>query len=124
MLSCYSEIRDVDGLQCDLPHKPYCCDCLEAGVAIRPLKTALRHKYIELNPPHVKKFLTFDLDYPSWPYIADDVFLPRPLWYVENTDIFDFNKFLFTRRKSDKIFLKIKKRPVHSPKLSDLSLTK
>ena len=86
MLTCYSEIRDVDGLQCDLPHKPYCSDCLEAGVAIRPLMTALRHKYIELNPPHVKKFLTFDLDYPSWPYVADDFFLPRPLWYVENTD--------------------------------------
>ena len=57
MLTCYSEIRDVDGLQCDLPHKPYCSDCLEAGVAIRPLMTALRHKYIELNPPHVKKFI-------------------------------------------------------------------
>ncbi len=86
MLTCFSKISDVDGLKCDLPHKPYCSNRLDNGLSIRPVRTALRHKYIELNPPHVKKFLTFDLDYPSWPYVADDFDLPQPLWYVENTE--------------------------------------
>lgn len=86
MLTCYSEIQEVSALLDDLPYKPYCSNDLKTGLLIRPRSVAIGQKYIELNPPHVKKFLTFDLDYPSWPYVADDVFLPQPLWYVENRE--------------------------------------
>ena len=62
MLTCYSEIQEVSALLDDLPYKPYCSNDLKTGLLIRPSSVAIGQKYIELNPPHVKKFLTFDLE--------------------------------------------------------------
>ncbi|MBQ9895869.1 MAG: replication initiation protein [Synergistaceae bacterium] len=86
MLECYDEIANVNELLKALPYRPYCSDRLERGLMIRPLKDALPHKYIELNPPHLVKFITFDIDYECWPYVSDDVFLPRPLFFVGNRE--------------------------------------
>ena len=80
----YREIEDATVLQKELPPKPYCTDDLKTGLRIRPRETALTKKYIQLNPPHQKVFLTFDLDYPTWAYVAEDVSLPQPIWCVGN----------------------------------------
>lgn len=80
----YCEIEDTAILQEKLPAKPYCSDKLESGLRIRPRATALKKRYIQLNPPHQKVFLTFDLDYNTWAYVADDVNLPQPIWCVGN----------------------------------------
>ena len=80
----YSEIEDARILQEELPQKPYCSDELKTGLRIRPLATALTKRYIQLNPPHQRVFLTFDLDYRTWAYVAEDVSLPQPIWCVGN----------------------------------------
>ena len=80
----YREIKDAVALQGELPPKPYCTDDLKTGLRIRPRTTALTKRYIQMNPPHQRVFLTFDLDYPTWAYVADDVSLPQPLWCVGN----------------------------------------
>ena len=81
----YSKIEDATILQEELPPKPYCSDELKTGLRIRPRSTALTKRYIQLNPPHQRRFLTFDLDYPTWAYVAEDVNLPQPIWCVGNT---------------------------------------
>ncbi len=81
---CYREIRDLIILQEELPPKPYCSDDLKTGLRIRPRSTALTKRYIQLNPPHQKVFLTFDLDYCTWSCIAREVDLPQPIWCVGN----------------------------------------
>ena len=80
----YREIEDATILQEELPSKPYCSDDLKTGLRIRPRATALTKKYIQLNPPHQRVFLTFDLDYRTWAYVAEDVSLPQPIWCVGN----------------------------------------
>ena len=84
MLTCYREIADVTSLQEMLPDKPYCSDDLKTGLLVRPREMALAKKYIQLNPPHQRVFLTFDLDYRTWAYVADDCNLPQPIWCVGN----------------------------------------
>lgn len=81
----YREIEDATTLQEELPAKPYCSDELKTGLRIRPRATALTKRYIQLNPPHQRVFLTFDLDYQTWAYVAEDVSLPQPIWCVGNT---------------------------------------
>ena len=80
----YREIEDTIILQESLPPKPYCSDELKTGLRIRPRATALAKRYIQLNPPHQRVFLTFDLDYRTWAYVAEDVSLPQPIWCVGN----------------------------------------
>lgn len=67
-----------------IPKKPYATDKLENGLQILPREIALKRKYIELNTPHQKRFITFDLDYDTWPLEAEDLNLPNPLYFVQN----------------------------------------
>ena len=85
MLECYQKIQQVDKLKKELPPKPYCTDDLNRGLKIRTRATALKKRYIQLNPPYQKRFITFDLDYDTWAYVAEDFDLPQPIWCVGNT---------------------------------------
>ena len=84
MLECYEEIRQVNRLKKELPPKPYCTNDLKRGLKIRTRAVALKKRYIQMNPPHQKRFITFDLDYETWAYVAEDFNLPQPLWCVGN----------------------------------------
>lgn len=91
MLTCYTEIANAKELQNQLPNKPYCSDNLKYGMRVRPREFALTQRYIQLNPPHMKVFLTFDLDYDAGiNYLTggvcavEDEGLPQPMWYVVN----------------------------------------
>ncbi|MDY6411342.1 MAG: replication initiation protein [Synergistales bacterium] len=91
---CYDsegrEIEDVNELKELLPVKPFCSrgdgrgDLSRYGLRILPRELALKKAYIQLNPPHMQIFMTFDLDYSTWVYISEDVNLPLPLWCVGN----------------------------------------
>ena len=63
-----SPINSLEELKNFLPCRPYCSNALETGLFIRPKEKALQTRYIQLNPPNMVKFLTFDIDYccPSW----------------------------------------------------------
>ena len=78
-----TKISNVDEIKKKLPYKPYCADILKHGLKIFPREEALKQKYIQLNPPDMKIFITFDLDYDTWPFVNDDVSLPPPLWFVQ-----------------------------------------
>ncbi len=47
-----------------LPKRPYCTNDLQAGLKIRPLSTALKYRYIQLNHL-VVNYLIFDIDRPG-----------------------------------------------------------
>lgn len=73
-----------------LPEKPYASDKLKYGLRIMTREEALKKKYIELNPVHVKKFITFDIDYDIrkdeiW-YFEEEMNMPAPYWTVVNPE--------------------------------------
>ena len=67
-----------------LPRKPYCTNDLSLGLRIRPLETALKCLYIQVNPPGVCWVMVFDLDYNAGWTVAHGAGLPLPTWQVEN----------------------------------------
>ena len=70
-----------------LPEKPYSSDKLMNGLRILPREVALKRKYIELNPFHMKKFITFDLDYDvDWLDAAKEFNIKPPFWEVINLE--------------------------------------
>ena len=70
-----------------LPLKPYASDKLANGLRILPREKAIKKKYIELNPVHIRKFLTFDVDYDvTWVDIAKDFNIVEPHWTVINRE--------------------------------------
>lgn len=68
----------------DLPRKPYCSDDLAFGVKIRPLKTALRSPYIQVNPPHLRMWIVFDVDRPNAGLAWIDGNVTMPNWTARN----------------------------------------
>lgn len=69
-----------------LPHRPYCSEDLEYGVKIRPLTTALQLPYLQLNPPHLRFWMVFDIDRPGAALAWEDANLPRPAWAAVNRE--------------------------------------
>ena len=86
MISEYAYSLDIDDLfQRLLPPKPYCSDNLKKGLLIRPRNTAMKKKYIQLNPPHQIAFMVIDIDYRvDYAIIAEDCNLPNPMFCVVN----------------------------------------
>lgn len=67
-----------------LPRKPYCTDDLSHGIRPRSYKTAITRRYIQVNPPHLRTFLLFDLDYAGAALAWEDNNLPMPAWAAVN----------------------------------------
>lgn len=73
-------------LQERMPKKPYCTDDLQLGIRPRSYKTAITHRYVQVNPPHLRHFLLFDLDYSGAAIAWEDANLPMPAWAAMNRD--------------------------------------
>lgn len=73
-------------LQERIPHKPYCTDDLSYGIRPRSYKTAITRRYIQVNPPHLRTFLLFDLDYAGAALAWEDNNLPMPAWAAINRE--------------------------------------
>ena len=67
-----------------LPHKPYCTDDFAAGLKIRPKSTAIKHRYLQLNPPGILSFMLFDLDFAESAFAFERHDLPHPTFIVIN----------------------------------------
>lgn len=67
-----------------LPRKPYCADDFAHGVQIRSLKQALSCPYIQINPPHLRFWLVFDIDREDGAAAWIDADLPCPAWTTQN----------------------------------------
>lgn len=79
-------------LQADLfqsdrwPHKPYCSDDLASGIYPRTLASAIKRKYIQANPPHLRVWSIYDLDYQGAAVAWERADLPAPSWATVNRD--------------------------------------
>jgi Replicase family/Primase C terminal 1 (PriCT-1) len=69
-----------------VPKRPYCSDELGEGLKIRSREAALRHRYMQHNPPHQLAFLVFDFDRAGAMVAANDCGLPEPSWVTENRE--------------------------------------
>jgi len=67
-----------------LPRKPYCSDDATASM-IRTTEHAVRHSYIQHNPPHLICWLVFDLDHKNALYQWYDAHLPPPAFITIDT---------------------------------------
>jgi len=61
-----------------LPHKPYCADDLGYGSRIRPLESALKKRYIQINPPTHQHWLCVDVDRAGGAFAWEEAGLPCP----------------------------------------------
>jgi hypothetical protein len=68
-----------------MPRRPYCSDDLGNGLKIRGIDIALKHKYIQPNPPGLKYWLVFDIDRPG-AALAWENGLPPPNWVATNPE--------------------------------------
>lgn len=66
-----------------LPRKPYCANDLRAGLKIRPLKTALKFRYIQFNHLIINS-LIFDVDRPGAALAWEDGNVATPNIVVVN----------------------------------------
>lgn len=73
-----------DFLTTRLPYKPYCSDELSAGIKPRKLLQALERRYIQLNPPHLRWFMVFDVDREGAAFAWEEAGLPHPTWIAIN----------------------------------------
>lgn len=71
-------------LQERIPHKPYCTDDLTLGIRPRSYAHAIKRRYIQVNPPHLRVFMLFDLDYAGAALAWEDNNLPMPAWAAIN----------------------------------------
>lgn len=69
-----------------LPHRPYCTEDLQYGVRIRPLKAALKLPYLQINPPHLRMWMLFDVDREGAALAWEDANLPAPAWAAVNRE--------------------------------------
>lgn len=67
-----------------LPHRPYCTEDLQYGIRMRPLRTALSLPYIQVNPPHLRMWMLFDVDREGAAIAWEDAHLPAPAWAAVN----------------------------------------
>lgn len=69
-----------------MPTKPYCCDCHEEGLKIRPKKTAIKYRHIQHNSPAFVSYLAFDIDHALAWFSWKDEGLPSPHWIALNPE--------------------------------------
>lgn len=61
------------------PRKPYCSEDKGAH-NIRTLRHAIKHPYIQANPPHLRVWSIYDIDRAGAALAWDDANLPPPAW--------------------------------------------
>lgn len=69
-----------------LPRKPRCTNDLSYGTVVRPLKIAIRMKYIQPNPPGIVSYLAFDIDRHDAGAAWLDSNAPRPSFIIKNPE--------------------------------------
>jgi hypothetical protein len=71
-----------------LPRSPYCTDDRQDGLVIRPLRTAIKKRYIQFNPPHALYWIVLDIDMPIIGSLTMSKIIegeiPQPNFLVEN----------------------------------------
>lgn len=67
------------------PRRPYCSDDKTARL-IRSLSSAIKHPYIQANPPHLRVWSIHDVDREGGAVAWEDAMLPPPTWAAVNRE--------------------------------------
>lgn len=70
----------------NLPYNPYSTDDLFWGIKPRRREKALQKRYIQLNTPHLRKFMIFDVDRPDALRAWYKAGLEAPTWTAINPE--------------------------------------
>ena len=62
------------------PNRPYCTHDLTDGLRIRGREQALKLPYLQVNPPHLRFWMTHDIDREGAAFAWHDADLPSPSW--------------------------------------------
>lgn len=81
-----SHRRFIDDFLIPLPNRPYCADDLAEGLRIRPLETAKKCRYLQINPPTQQHYLVFDVDREGAAFAWEDGHLAPPNYAAINTE--------------------------------------
>lgn len=68
------------------PHRPYCSNDYGYGMRVRSLKDALKHQYIQANPPYMRIWSIYDVDRPGGGLAWETTNLPPPSWVSVNKE--------------------------------------
>lgn len=82
--ACSKQIDLFEDSDSRWPRKPFCTDDLETGIYPRRLASAIKRKYIQANPPHLRVWSIYDLDYSGAAMVWQDENLPPPSWSTVN----------------------------------------
>jgi hypothetical protein len=69
-----------------MPDKPYCSNDLSSGLIVRPKDQALKHKYIQHNPPKQVQAIVIDIDHDQSFNAADENNVQLPSLMVLNPE--------------------------------------
>lgn len=83
-MSALAECGQLSLLTDRLPQRPYCSADLQYGVQIRSLNAALKLPYLQINPPHLRMWMLFDVDRTGAALAWEDANLPAPAWAAVN----------------------------------------
>lgn len=76
----------IDEILTPLPHRPYCSDDLADGLRIRPLQTAKKRRYLQINPPTQQHYLIFDVDRQGAAFAWEDCNVAPPNYAAINPE--------------------------------------
>ncbi|WP_235985960.1 replication initiation protein [Acinetobacter baretiae] len=68
----------------NLAPKPYCSYGKGTATLIRSKRCAVKFPLIQVNPPHIVRYLVFDIDAPDAYLHFSDAELPVPTWIAKN----------------------------------------
>lgn len=70
----------------NLPKRPYCTDYKGSPLLIRQRKSAIKRRYIQANPPHLRFWLLFDMDCHNGAYAWHNAGLASPNFTTTNRE--------------------------------------
>lgn len=80
-MNCNIEINEISVFTGKrLPKRPLCSDDLSTGSWYERQHRAIERRYIQVNPPGVSLWLTFDIDRPAGGLAWQEAGLPPPAW--------------------------------------------
>lgn len=78
--------KQLELFEAHLPRRPWCADDYRFGVKVRAAMEAVRFRYVQPNPPWLKRWIVFDADYDGaaigWRYLD----APAPNIVAENRE--------------------------------------
>lgn len=77
-------LAQPDLFRARLGRRPYSTDNVDRGIYLTPRNRAIRRRYIQANPPHLRAYMLFDVDREGGALAWEDAELPMVTWAAKN----------------------------------------